>query len=100
MPTISSKWGGLSHPDVIPIGIFPFPAPLPYARIDYYLTQFLENAITQGLLALLEEDVIILARDKDIEVAQRAADNAAKQYEEISGRTVRCDMRRGLSNDL
>ena len=54
---------------------------------------FLENAIMQGLLALLEEDVVILARNKDVEVAQRATENAAILYEEISGRIVRCDVR-------
>jgi len=66
---------------------------------DRYI-QFLENVITQGLLALLETDILVLARDEDIDIVQRAAEGAERQYEEISGRTVQTKVQGGLSSDL
>lgn len=66
---------------------------------DRYV-QFLENEITQGLLALLESDVLVLAREKDVDIVEKAAENARKQYEGISGRTVKTKVQGALSNDL
>ncbi|KAI0777888.1 ATPase V1/A1 complex subunit E [Irpex lacteus] len=69
------------------------------ASEDRYV-QFLENVITQGLLALLESDVVVLARDKDIDVVKKAAENAEKQYQELSSKTVTTKVQGGLSEDL
>lgn len=62
--------------------------------------QFLQNVIEQGFLSLLEPEVIIHARKKDVQIAQKAADSAAKAYQEISGRTVNATVHGELSNDL
>ncbi|KAI0087262.1 ATPase V1/A1 complex subunit E [Irpex rosettiformis] len=66
---------------------------------DRYV-QFLENVIAQGLLALLETDVVIIARDKDVEVTKKAAENAEKQYEDLSGKSVTTKVQGGLSEDF
>ncbi|KAJ3542228.1 hypothetical protein NM688_g5996 [Phlebia brevispora] len=62
--------------------------------------QFLENVIVQGFLSLLEPEVIIQSRQKDVPIAQKATDNAIKQYAEISGRNVKATVYGELSNDL
>jgi V-type H+-transporting ATPase subunit E len=63
-------------------------------------SQFLETNILQGLLALLEPDVTIRVRHKDeAGVAKEAAERAEKQYEEISGRTVKVTVEGGLSDE-
>ena len=62
--------------------------------------QFLEGVIVQGVLSLLEPEVTVHAREKDVDVVQRAADGAAKQYAEISGRTVKVSVQGSLSNDM
>lgn len=62
--------------------------------------QFLQSAIVQGFLQLLEPEVSVLAREKDIEIAERAVDGAAKQYTEVSGRTVKATVYGTLSNDM
>ncbi|KAI0684453.1 ATPase V1/A1 complex subunit E [Cytidiella melzeri] len=66
---------------------------------DRYV-QFLENVVTQGLLALMEADVVLLARDKDLDIMQKAAENAEKHYNDISGRSVTTKVQGGLSEDL
>ncbi|KAF9811130.1 hypothetical protein IEO21_06648 [Rhodonia placenta] len=63
-------------------------------------TQFLQSVIVQGYLQLLEPEVTVLVREKDFEFAQQAADNAAAQYTEISGRTVTPTVKPALSNDI
>lgn len=63
-------------------------------------TQFLQSVIVQGYLQLLEPEVTVLVREKDFEFAQQAADNAAAQYTEISGRTVTPTVKPALSNDM
>ncbi|KAL6297786.1 ATPase V1/A1 complex subunit E [Sparassis latifolia] len=62
--------------------------------------QFLEGVITQGFLQLLEPDVTVHARGLDVEVVRRAADGAAKQYTEVSGRTVNVTVVGLLSDDI
>lgn len=54
----------------------------------------------QGYLQLLEPEVTLLVREKDFEFAQQAADNAAAQYTEISGRIVTPTVKPALSNDM
>lgn len=39
-------------------------------------------------------------RQKDVEIVQRAADSAARQYKEISGRTVKPTVEGSLSNEM
>ncbi|OSX62208.1 hypothetical protein POSPLADRAFT_1142789 [Postia placenta MAD-698-R-SB12] len=63
-------------------------------------TQFLQSVIVQGYLQLLEPEVTVLVREKDFEFAQQAADNAAAQYTEISGRIVTPTVKPALSNDI
>jgi len=62
--------------------------------------QFLEGVITQGLLQLLEPEATIRAREKDVDVAERAASNAEKTYKGVSGRTVKTTVEGSLSNEL
>ncbi len=62
--------------------------------------QFLEGIIVQGFLAQLEPEVTVHSREKDVEIAQRAADGAARQYNEISGRTVKPTLEGSLSDDM
>ena len=62
--------------------------------------QFLENVIVQGFLNLLEPEVTVHAREKDVPIAQKATTNAAKAYEDISGRSVKATVHGELSNDL
>ncbi|KAI0339317.1 ATPase V1/A1 complex subunit E [Trametopsis cervina] len=66
---------------------------------DRYV-QFLENIITQGMLALLETDVLVIVREKDVDIAKKASASAEKQYQEISGRTVSTKVQSGLSDEL
>ncbi|EIN05500.1 ATPase V1/A1 complex subunit E [Punctularia strigosozonata HHB-11173 SS5] len=61
--------------------------------------QFLEGVIVQGYLQLLEPDVTVIAREKDIETVKTAASNAAEQYKEISGREVKFEVEGGLGNE-
>ncbi|KAI0646355.1 ATPase V1/A1 complex subunit E [Trametes meyenii] len=70
------------------------------AKDEGRYVQFLEGVIVQGFLSLLEPDVTVHAREKDVAVAQRAAESAAKHYNEISGRTVRPTVKGTLSNDI
>ncbi|THH07644.1 hypothetical protein EW145_g3242 [Phellinidium pouzarii] len=51
-------------------------------------TQLLQGIIIQGLLQLMESDVTVIARPKDISLAEKAVAGAQEQYTEISGRTV------------
>ena len=70
------------------------------AKDEARYVQFLEGVIVQGVLSLLEPEVTVHAREKDVDVVQRAADGAAKQYAEISGRTVKVSVQGSLSNDM
>ncbi|CCM03448.1 uncharacterized protein FIBRA_05581 [Fibroporia radiculosa] len=62
--------------------------------------QFLQGVIVQGFLQLLESEVTVHAREKDVEIAQRAVEEASKQYTEISGRTVTGIVEATLSGDI
>lgn len=66
---------------------------------DQYV-QFLEGVIVQGLLQLLEPNVTVYAREKDLEVVQQAVDAAKQRYGEISGREVEVEVEGGLDDDL
>lgn len=62
--------------------------------------QFLEGVIAQGLLQLLEPDALLRAREKDVATVEKAAANAAKIYQDVSGRTVKTKVEGSLSNEL
>lgn len=70
------------------------------AKDEARYVQFLEGVIVQGLLAILEPHVTVHARSKDVGIAQHASDNAAKQYNDISGRTVKVIVQGTLSDDM
>ncbi|KAH9950827.1 ATPase V1/A1 complex subunit E [Amylocystis lapponica] len=70
------------------------------SRDEARYVQFLEGVIVQGFLQLLEPEVIVHAREIDVEIVRRAANNAAEQYKEISGRTVNADVQGTLSNEI
>jgi V-type H+-transporting ATPase subunit E len=61
--------------------------------------QFLTSIILQGVLALLEPSVSVSARGKDKAVVERAVQDAAAQYKEISGREVKVSVDGSLSDD-
>ncbi|TBU48930.1 ATPase V1/A1 complex subunit E [Dichomitus squalens] len=62
--------------------------------------QFLQGIIVQGFLSQLEPEVTVHARPKDVQLVQRAAENAAQQYNEISGKTVKSTVEGSLSDDI
>ncbi|KAI0916112.1 hypothetical protein AcW1_010033 [Taiwanofungus camphoratus] len=70
------------------------------SRDEARYVQFLEGVIVQGFLQLLEPNVTVHARETDVEIVQRAVDGAAKQYTEVSGRTVNAVVKGTLSNDI
>ncbi|KAH9896919.1 ATPase V1/A1 complex subunit E [Cubamyces lactineus] len=70
------------------------------AKDEGRYVQFLEGVILQGFLSLLEPDVTVHARPKDVNQVQRAIDGATKQYTEISGRTVTATVKGSLSDDI
>jgi len=61
--------------------------------------QFLEGAIVQGFLQLMEPHVTLIVREKDVERAQKAAEAAAETYDQLSGRQVVVDIQGLLSDD-
>ncbi|KAK7689393.1 hypothetical protein QCA50_007185 [Cerrena zonata] len=62
--------------------------------------QFLEGVILQGLLQLLEPEAILRAREKDADAVAKAAEGAARQYHELSGRHAKTEVEASLSNEL
>ncbi|OSD08072.1 ATPase V1/A1 complex subunit E [Trametes coccinea BRFM310] len=70
------------------------------AKDEGRYVQFLEGVIVQGFLSLLEPDVTVHAREKDVDKVQRAVEGAARQYNEISGLTVNATVQGTLSNDI
>ncbi|KAL7284156.1 hypothetical protein ACG7TL_001437 [Trametes sanguinea] len=70
------------------------------AKDEGRYVQFLEGVIVQGFLSLLEPDVTVHAREKDVDKVQRAVEGAARQYNEISGLTVKATVQGTLSNDI
>ncbi|KAG2004656.1 vacuolar H+ ATPase E1 [Coprinopsis cinerea AmutBmut pab1-1] len=63
-------------------------------------TQFLQDVILQGFLQIMEPEITVLARKVDLEAAQEAAGQAAKKFEELSGRSISYDVEASLSDDL
>jgi len=61
--------------------------------------QFLEGALVQGLLVLLEPSVTVHARPKDAGAVKRAVEGASKQYNEISGLEVKVTVKETLNDE-
>jgi len=61
--------------------------------------QFLEGVIVQGYLQVLESDVTIHARKRDTTLVSQAAESAAKNYKEISGKEINFSVEGTLSDD-
>ena len=70
------------------------------AKDEHRYVQFLENVILQGMLSLMEASVIVRSRAKDVKIAEKAGDGAAKQYQKISGRSVKVTVEGVLSDEL
>ncbi|TBU28492.1 ATPase V1/A1 complex subunit E [Dichomitus squalens] len=70
------------------------------AKDEGRYVQFLQGIIVQGFLSQLEPEVTVHARPKDVQLVQRAAENAAQQYNEISGKTVKLSVEGSLSDDI
>ncbi|KAL4063680.1 ATPase, V1/A1 complex, subunit E [Scleroderma yunnanense] len=51
-------------------------------------SQFLEGAILQGYLQLLEPKVTIITREQDVKLVQKAGAASAETYTQMSGRVV------------
>lgn len=56
--------------------------------------------IVQGFLQLLEPEVTIHARESDLDAAKQAAEAAATEYHEISGKDVKYEVVSSLSAEL
>lgn len=57
------------------------------------------SVVWQGLLQLLEPSATVYSRPKDEAIAKKAAENASKQYKEISGKTVEVSVESTLQDD-
>jgi V-type H+-transporting ATPase subunit E len=53
----------------------------------------------QGLLQMMEPEAVVHCRKKDKSATEKAAEGAASQYKEISGRTVKVSVRAELADD-
>jgi len=62
-------------------------------------SQFLEGAVVQGFLQLMEPNVILHVREQDAEILQNAGEAAAESYTQISGREVSFDLETTLGKD-
>ncbi|KAI5117056.1 hypothetical protein M0805_005295 [Coniferiporia weirii] len=63
-------------------------------------TQLLEGIIVQGLLQLMEPEVTVIARPKDVTLVEKAAEGARAQYTELSGRDATVSVVGDLSNTI
>jgi V-type H+-transporting ATPase subunit E len=62
--------------------------------------QFLAAIILQGSLALMEPEIIVVARPKDKSIVEKAIKDAQEQYKEISGREVKGSVDTSLDDEL
>jgi len=63
-------------------------------------TQLLQGIIVQGLLQMLEPEVTVQGRKKDVSILEKAAEAAASQYHDVSGREVKVKVEGTLSDDI
>lgn len=69
------------------------------ATDDARYVQFLEGVIVQGLLQVMEPSVTVHVRKRDLGLAQRAAEQAVRAFQELSGREVKCAVEGTLADD-
>ena len=72
---------------------------LTFAEDEGRYSQFLEGAVVQGLLQLMEPKVTLLAREQDAEIMVNAGEIAAESYTRISGREISFELETTLSNN-
>jgi len=61
--------------------------------------QFLEGIIVQGFLQVMEPSVIVHTRKRDVALGGRAAESAAKHYQELIGKEILFEIEGTLSDD-
>lgn len=72
---------------------------VPFAEDEGRYSQFLEGAIVQGFLQLMESNVTLIVRAKDVDRAQKAGEAAAETYSQLSGRQIAFDVQGSLSDE-
>ncbi|KAH0828625.1 ATPase V1 A1 complex subunit E [Lanmaoa asiatica] len=70
-----------------------------FAEDEGRYAQLLEGAIVQGFLQLMEPNVTLIVREKDVERVQKAGEAAAETYNQLSGRQIAFDIHGTLSNE-
>ena len=70
-----------------------------FAEDEGRYSQFLQGAILQGYLQLLEPKVTLFTREQDIELVRNVGAAAAETYAEMSGRAVTFDVQATLNTD-
>ncbi|KAF8234506.1 ATPase, V1/A1 complex, subunit E [Tricholoma matsutake] len=75
------------------------PSLLSLAKDEGRYIQFLEGVIVQGFLQILEPSVTVHSRKRDVDVAKRAAESAARTYKDISGKDIEFDVQGTLDDD-
>lgn len=72
---------------------------LTFAEDEGRYSQFLEGAVVQGFLQLMETRVTLHVREQDADIMQKAGEAAADSYAQISGREVSFELETTLSED-
>ena len=62
--------------------------------------QFLEGVIVQGFLQVMEPSVIVHTRKRDVALGGRAAESAAKHYQDFTGKETSFEVEGTLSDDM
>ncbi|PAV17739.1 ATPase V1 A1 complex subunit E [Pyrrhoderma noxium] len=63
-------------------------------------SQLLESIIVQGLLQLMESEVTVISRPKDVELVEKAVESAKEQYSSLSGREITVNISEELSDTI
>jgi V-type H+-transporting ATPase subunit E len=72
---------------------------LTFAEDEGRYSQFLEGAVVQGFLQLMETRVTLHVREQDADIVKMAGELAADTYTGISGREVSFELETTLSKD-
>ena len=70
-----------------------------FAEDEGRYAQFLQGAIIQGFLQLMEPNVTLIVREKDVEQVQKAGAAAVETYIQLSGRQIAFDAQGTLSDE-
>ena len=68
---------------------------LPYTEVCVYLF-----ILSQGLLQLMESEVTVIPRPKDVELVEKAVEGAKEQYSSLSGREITVNISEELSDTM